>query len=276
MKKKVLTVLVVALLAMLTAAGCTQEKEAANSLSETSPYPVETKDFSTPSSDDEKMYLEEDSAVYEEMTISEPMTPVSEETMTLFGEGSPEECANCHEMSAYSATFLQEAAGEGMDKYGNVVGSTQGMLAPTHRAEGFTCHACHWVGDYAQENMGRCWEEGDYEMVSCPSGNVVLPEYTLDTLAEAAQLSDRESEVEGDAFCLNERCHIVTRNDLAEATSTSVWNPHASPHGDMECGECHKAHRESVLACSACHDDVDIPEGWIGADESAVMLSGIK
>ncbi len=45
-----------------------------------------------------------------------------------------------------------------------------------------------------------------------------------------------------ESFCLNESCHNMTRDELTESTSDMAFNPHVQQHGDIDCGECHKAH----------------------------------
>jgi len=39
-------------------------------------------------------------------------------------------------------------------------------------------------------------------------------------------------------------------------------NPHDSHKGELECGICHNMHRDSVDACSECHDFVIEEPGW--------------
>ena len=33
------------------------------------------------------------------------------------------------------------------------------------------------------------------------------------------------------------------------------YNPHKSPHGQMNCNECHKGHAAQVNTCGQCHDN---------------------
>ncbi len=42
-------------------------------------------------------------------------------------------------------------------------------------------------------------------------------------------------------------------------------------HGENQCSDCHKAHRASVNACSQCHNDAPIPEGWISAADNTAL-----
>ena len=77
--------------------------------------------------------------------------------------------------------------------------------------------------------------------------------------------------IEPDQFCLNESCHNMTRDDLIQATSDLERNPHVAQHGENQCSDCHKAHRASVNACSQCHNDAPIPEGWISAADNTAL-----
>ncbi len=66
-----------------------------------------------------------------------------------------------------------------------------------------------------------------------------------------------------ESFCLNESCHNMTRDELTESTSNMAFNPHVQQHGDIDCGECHKAHSESVMYCTQCHAEAEVPDGWM-------------
>ena len=75
--------------------------------------------------------------------------------------------------------------------------------------------------------------------------------------------------IEPDQFCLNESCHNLTREDLKQATSElGQYNPHQPQHGEQECSSCHKAHRASVNACTQCHSEAEVPEGWLTVAEA--------
>lgn len=168
--------------------------------------------------------------------------------------------AICHyPMAAYNATYDQEPNTTGVDKYGNEVSNTSSMLCVTHKVSteeggaGATCLSCHVPTLSEQISEGLGWVAGDY----------VYPLYerTSDELTEARG-------TEGDEFCLNESCHNLTRDDLAELTSDMTRNPHVAQHGEVACTECHKAHRASVMYCSECHTDAEIPDGWLSYEEA--------
>lgn len=64
--------------------------------------------------------------------------------------------AICHTpMAEYVATYDQAEGQAGVDKYGNEVESTSGMLAATHKAEGEDCLSCHipTIGEQVTEGM---------------------------------------------------------------------------------------------------------------------------
>jgi cytochrome c nitrite reductase small subunit len=58
-----------------------------------------------------------------------------------------------------------------------------------------------------------------------------------------------------------ERCHGGFEG-LAKLTTGLARNPHQSPHGTMECSDCHHMHSPSVDACAACHDPLIVGPGW--------------
>ncbi|MEG0323040.1 MAG: cytochrome c3 family protein [Raoultibacter sp.] len=167
--------------------------------------------------------------------------------------------AICHTpMNTYVETYEQEIGEPGVDKWGNAVEDTSSMMAVSHRADGQTCLSCHVPTMQEQIVEGMSWVGGGY--------GVPLQEATLGDLTAARGL-------ESDTFCLNESCHNLTREDLADATATMVRNPHLEYHGDIDCGTCHKAHRASVNYCSSCHSDAETPTGWITAKEEAQLLA---
>lgn len=167
--------------------------------------------------------------------------------------------AICHTpMDSYVETYEQDLGVLGVDKWGNAVADTSGMLAVAHKAEGQTCLSCHVPTLGEQMAEGASWVTGGY--------GFPLQEATLEDLTAARGM-------EPDSFCLNESCHNLTREDLANATSDMKRNPHLSYHGDISCDSCHKAHRASVNYCTSCHADAETPAGWITAKEDAVLLA---
>lgn len=165
--------------------------------------------------------------------------------------------AICHTpMDPYVETYQQELGQAGVDKWGNQVDDVSGMMAATHRADGLTCLSCHVPTIAEQVVEGVNWATGAY--------GVPLQEATLADLTEARGLDE-------DEFCLNDSCHNLTREDLAYVTADQVRNPHLPYHGDISCGQCHKAHRASVNYCSQCHDDAETPAGWLTAQQDAQL-----
>lgn len=81
---------------------------------------------------------------------------------------------------------------------------------------------------------------------------------------------------QADELCLNESCHHLARDDLYELTAgMGTYNPHWAPHEELECTTCHKAHRASVMYCTQCHAQTEVPEGWLSMAESN-NLPGVK
>lgn len=163
--------------------------------------------------------------------------------------------AICHTpMDPYLPTYEAEPGQPSTDKWGNEVADASSMLAATHRAqEGTTCMGCHVPTLSEQINEGINWVTGNYVYP--------LEERGVDDLTEARGL-------EVDQFCLNESCHNLTRDDLAEMTADMDYNPHVAQHGEIDCSECHKAHRASVDYCTQCHTESKLPAGWLTTAEA--------
>ena len=163
--------------------------------------------------------------------------------------------AICHTpMDAYLPTYEAEPGQAATDVWGNEVANASGMMAAVHRAQnGTTCLGCHVPTLSEQIGEGIGWVTGNY--------TYPLEEKSLEDLVEARGIAS-------DEFCLNEACHNMTREDLADATSDMKRNPHIGQHGKVECSECHKAHRASVMYCSSCHSDAEVPEGWLTVAEA--------
>lgn len=162
--------------------------------------------------------------------------------------------AICHTpMDPYLPTYEAEPGQAAVDKWGNEVKDASSMLAATHRTQGKTCMNCHVPTLGEQMSEGMSWVTGNYVNP--------LEERGLDQLVEARG-------VEADEFCLNESCHNLTREDLQKATADMEFNPHVAQHGEIECSECHKAHRASVMYCTQCHSEAEVPEGWLSVAEA--------
>lgn len=168
--------------------------------------------------------------------------------------------AICHTpMDPYVETYDQPLGEAGVDKWGNEVADTSSMLAVAHKASGKTCLDCHVPTLGEQMAEGASWVTGGY--------GVPLQEATLADLGAARGVAS-------DEFCLNESCHNLTRDDLANATAGMTRNPHLAYHGDISCDSCHKAHRASVNYCTQCHADAETPAGWLTSKESADLPTG--
>ena len=128
---------------------------------------------------------------------------------------------------------------------------------PTYEAEPGQAATDVWGNDCMSCNVPTLSEQMS-EGINWVTGNYVYPleERDTDMLTEARGL-------DGDEFCLNESCHNLTRDDLIKATSDMEFNPHQPQHGEIECSECHKAHRASVMYCTQCHSESYVPEGWL-------------
>ena len=179
--------------------------------------------------------------------------------------------AFCHyTMDAYLETFEQDAGTAGIDKYGNEVANTSALMSGVHKGEGVECLDCHVPSLGQQIEELRETVTGDYVVVARAGGDgTALHEVDTDGLMEHAGHG-----TDGDAFCLNESCHNLTRDELTEKTADLEFNPHRWHHEEFECSDCHKSHRASVFYCTKCHTDAQgsLPEGWIDYEQSRQIL----
>ncbi len=172
--------------------------------------------------------------------------------------------AVCHSpIDPALATYGGSSGQEGVDKWGNVVPDAGSLLCVSHKESAdATCLTCHIPT--MEEQIGEVvkWTTGDYYFP--------LEERSLEELNAYGQREHAEG------LCLNESCHNMDRDDLARATSMLVRNPHETVEGHpaFACSDCHKAHRESVNACSGCHADALIPDGWLTVAEGLEKRPG--
>ena len=172
----------------------------------------------------------------------------------------------CHTpMAEYGDTYYAEADAPCVDKWGNEVSNASAMLSVSHREEAdATCLSCHVPTLGQQVGEAVATVTGDYYY---PLSEVSLKDLLVN--------SDHESNMNGDQFCLNESCHNITRADLTEMTSDMARNPHAWEHSENPCSDCHKSHRASVMYCTQCHADAEIPDGWVTYAKGEQILQGI-
>lgn len=164
----------------------------------------------------------------------------------------------CHTpMGAYAGTYDATVGEAAVDKWGNEVTDASSMLAAQHRDwNAASCVDCHPQDTNRRLTEIGWWLTGDYYYP--------LEEWKTADMAEFYG-------VEEDALCLNEACHNVDRGGLRELTFDTRLNPHSNRHGDLACSTCHKAHRASVMQCAGCHDEAEVPEGWIKPTEEEAL-----
>lgn len=181
----------------------------------------------------------------------------------------PSFCAAiCHTpMDAYLETYEQPLGESGVDKWGNEVETTVGMMAVVHASEKTTCLGCHEPQITEQISEGLNWVSGNYRVITNKLGQEVLEERTLADLTEAKGVASEQ-------FCLNDSCHTgddgdaMTLEELKDKTADRAYNPHDGHTGEQECGSCHKAHAQSVNTCTECHAEAEIPEGWLSVGQA--------
>ena len=169
---------------------------------------------------------------------------------------TPEFCVSiCHTPmdSAYLDTLYANPYEPAVDKWGNEVTKADAMLASKHGAMGKRCMACHEPAIEEQVTEGLEWIQGNYYNP--------LSERDLARLVYYRGAGETE-------FCLNAACHDITKAGLTEETADFARNPHSWHHNEYTCSDCHKAHRASIMICSQCHEDAEVPAGWLTWEES--------
>ena len=169
---------------------------------------------------------------------------------------TPEFCtAICHTPmdDIYRQTLYANPYEASTDKWGNQVEKADAMLASKHGAMGKKCMACHEPAIEEQVTEGLEWIAGNYYNP--------LSERDLARLVFYRHAGETE-------FCLNEGCHNISKTGLTEETKDFARNPHSWHHSEYTCSDCHKAHRASIMVCSQCHEDAEVPDGWLTWDEA--------
>lgn len=169
---------------------------------------------------------------------------------------TPEFCtAICHSPmdDSYRQTLYANPYLASTDKWGNEVSKADAMLASKHGAMGKKCMDCHVPSIEEQVTEGVEWISGNYYNP--------LSERDLARLVYYRGAGETE-------FCLNDGCHDISKAGLTEETADMARNPHSWHHSEYTCSDCHKGHRASIMVCSQCHEDAQIPDGWLSADEA--------
>ena len=169
---------------------------------------------------------------------------------------TPEFCtAVCHTPmdDAYRQTLYANPYESATDKWGNHVQKADAMLASKHGAMGKKCMACHVPAIEEQVTEAMEWVSGNYYNP--------LSERDLARLVYYRHAGETE-------FCLNTACHNITKTGLTDETANFARNPHSWHHTEYTCSDCHKAHRASIMICTQCHEDAEVPDGWLSAEEA--------
>jgi len=133
------------------------------------------------------------------------------------------------------------------------------ILAVQHRDsdQAVDCLDCHEPDMSEQIAEGTKWI----------SGNYTVP---LTDLKVRAQLKEGTEGIKAaEEMCLREGCHegISSVDDLKAYTADLERNPHNSHLGNQDCTTCHNSHEQSVMYCTNCHSDAEVPEGWLTYSE---------
>ena len=179
--------------------------------------------------------------------------------------------AICHTpMDEYLATYSAELGEATTDKWGNEVEDSSAMMATLHAASEedggaeADCLDCHTPVISEQISEGLNWVTGSYIFP--------LDERDNSDLTEARGSTAEE-------LCLNDECHSdITVDDLVDLTADmGERNPHTDlstlsvSHASVTCTDCHKGHRASVMYCTGCHSDAEVPDGWLTVEEESEL-----
>ena len=174
---------------------------------------------------------------------------------------TPEFCtAICHTPmdDAYLDTLYANPYEPAKDKWGNDVERASAMLASLHGKMGKRCMACHEPALEEQVTEGVEWITGNYYNP--------LSERDLARLVFYRGAGETE-------FCLNAGCHDITKAGLTDETADYARNPHSWHHTEYTCSDCHKAHRASIMICTQCHEDAQVPVGWLTYEQASNLDS---
>ncbi len=118
--------------------------------------------------------------------------------------------------------------------------------------QALVCVNCHMEGIESQIQEGIAWVSGNYTQ-------------PLEGFELSAKEEPKEGEKSGIEYCLRPECHegIGSLADLKESTSDLKRNPHESHNGDQNCTNCHQIHEQSMMMCTQCHADAEVPDGWL-------------
>lgn len=136
----------------------------------------------------------------------------------------PSFCESCH-AETYYATWTGEAGIH--------------SLAHKHAEMAVSCQMCH----------ERTMADSVTETVNYVTGNYYYP-------FEEGSLS-----MEACFKCHESYEHVISLTTIRRTGEER--NPHLGHWGTLECGECHKAHRESVDYCAECHENTTDEPGWV-------------
>jgi len=131
-----------------------------------------------------------------------------------------------HNTPAFCGSVCHTTMSEHLTNYENGPG-----IAKVHADNGLTCLDCHEADLNTQVSEVEAQLSGTYGDLTLASGHYVDNQKCLD-------------------------CHGGSYEALAEQTSyLDPYNPHNSPHGQIDCDECHKGHAAQVDQCGECHDN---------------------
>lgn len=127
--------------------------------------------------------------------------------------------------------------------------------------QNLNCLKCHEPDMSEQIEEGLKWVTGDYN----------LP---IEMKVVGGVVKEGSGNKNGVEFCLREGCHtdVTDLASLKAFTADQHRNPHDSHLGNQDCSNCHQTHEQSVMMCTQCHQDAEVPDGWLTYSEQQKQI----
>ena len=134
-----------------------------------------------------------------------------------------------HNTPGFCGTMCHDTMGEHLDNFNGTDATKGAGLAKVHADEKLGCLDCHEAELSVQIAEAKAQLEGKHDNLG---------------LADRYYIDNEK--------CLS--CHEGSYDKLMLKTEDlGDYNPHNSPHGQINCNECHKGHAAQVDTCGQCH-----------------------
>jgi fumarate reductase flavoprotein subunit len=154
-------------------------------------------------------------------------------------------CEDCHPNGDYEAVDMEDACLSCHGPYGKVARITDGPCNNPHVSHmiGMECNECHSGHEPSKDACADCHDPHSLSDTHIASG------------VGCSACHEKNSEGTSQADAPSDRC-LECHGPLAQLAAMTMeldLNPHISHIPDLQCTDCHHAHREQENACLACH-----------------------